>query len=107
METILDFEANRFWAVDRREVPLGGVEFRLLELLWRNRGRILTTDTILGEIWYDLGRNSDRHVLEVTINRLRTKLDIPIHTRKGVGYGIINGWLTDAASPNIGVFPHK
>ena len=80
-----------------RRVERGGVridvqprEFRLLELLLRNQGQVVTRTMMLEEVWdyhFDPGTN----VIDVHISRLRKKIDegsdVPLlHTVRGVGY---------------------
>jgi two-component system OmpR family response regulator len=65
-------------------------EFRLLELLLRNQGQVVTRTMMLEEVWdyhFDPGTN----VIDVHISRLRKKIDegteTPLlHTVRGVGY---------------------
>jgi two-component system, OmpR family, response regulator len=86
-----------------RRVERGGAridlqprEFRLLELLLRNQGQVVTRTMMLEEVWdyhFDPGTN----VIDVHISRLRKKVDegvgMPLlHTVRGVGY-----MLSDAA----------
>jgi two-component system OmpR family response regulator len=71
-------------------------EFRLLELLLRNQGQVVTRTMMLEEVWdyhFDPGTN----VIDVHISRLRKKIDDRgrsplVHTVRGVGY-----MLSDAA----------
>jgi two-component system, OmpR family, response regulator len=80
-----------------RRVERGGTrvdlqprEFRLLELLMRNRGQVVTRTMMLEEVWdyhFDPGTN----VIDVHISRLRKKIEdgaqMPLlHTVRGVGY---------------------
>ena len=65
-------------------------EFRLLELLLRNQGQVVTRTMMLEEVWdyhFDPGTN----VIDVHISRLRKKIDEGserplLHTVRGVGY---------------------
>ena len=65
-------------------------EFRLLELLLRNHGKVVTRTMMLEEVWdyhFDPGTN----VIDVHISRLRKKIDegaeTPlVHKVRGVGY---------------------
>lgn len=65
-------------------------EFRLLELLLRNHGQVVTRTMMLEEVWdyhFDPGTN----VIDVHISRLRKKIDegaeVPLlHTVRGAGY---------------------
>lgn len=71
-------------------VDLQPREFRLLELLLRNKGQVVTRTMMLEEVWdyhFDPGTN----VIDVHISRLRKKIDdgqaLPLlHTVRGVGY---------------------
>jgi len=66
------------------------IEFRLLEVLVRNSGQVLTRTMIFEAVWgyhFDPGTN----VIDVHIGRLRKKVDPPglpplIHTVRGSGY---------------------
>jgi len=71
-------------------IELSPIEFRLLELLARNKGRVLSREAIEDYIW---GRNTDldTNIVDVYINYLRKKIDKPfgkqlIQTVRGVGY---------------------
>lgn len=69
-------------------IELTNKEFELLRLLLENRGRVLTRDNILNQIWqYDfLG---DERVVDTHIKNIRHKLNISfIETIRGVGYRI-------------------
>jgi two-component system OmpR family response regulator len=91
----MDLLARR---VERRgsRIDLQPREFRLLELLLRNQGQVVTRTMMLEEVWdyhFDPGTN----VIDVHISRLRKKIDegsdAPLlHTVRGVGY-----MLSDAA----------
>ncbi|HSF08145.1 MAG TPA: response regulator transcription factor [Nitrospirales bacterium] len=78
--------------VRRGEIPidLQPREFRLLEVLMRYAGRVVTRTMLLEQVWefYFDPRTS---VVETHISRLRTKIDKGfthhlIHTVRGVGY---------------------
>ncbi len=75
-------------------VPLTRTEYRLLEILARNAGKIVPTRTLMAKIWGPLAEDNPDY-LKVYIYRLRNKLgDDPhapvyLHTERGVGY-----WLT-------------
>jgi two-component system copper resistance phosphate regulon response regulator CusR len=65
-------------------------EFQLLELLVRRKGDVLSKSFITGQVWGILF-DSDSNPVEVSIRRLRKKVDDPfemslIHTVRGVGY---------------------
>ena len=66
-------------------------EFRLLCLLVRNAGRVMTREVILNDLWDNAGDFVDDNTLTVNITRLRKKLEAAgladfIITRKGLGY---------------------
>lgn len=67
-------------------------EFRLLEILMRNRGRVLTRTMLLERVW-DFHFDPKTSVVETHISRLRAKIDKPfdtelIQTIRGTGYSI-------------------
>jgi two-component system KDP operon response regulator KdpE len=74
-----------------RTIHLTPTEFKLLETLARNAGRMSTQRMLLKEVW-GAGYGSDTQILRVFINQLRAKLeDDPsepeyILTEPGVGY---------------------
>lgn len=73
-----------------QRVELQPREFRLLEVLLRHRGQVVTRTMMLEEVWdyhFDPGTN----VIDVHISRLRKKIDEGsdrplLHTVRGVGY---------------------
>ena len=80
-----DFAALRFTR-EGEAVELSRTEQRLLRLLVENRGRTLTRQQLLEQVW-DRGEFVDENALSVAIRRLRGKLgDAPIRTVYGVGY---------------------
>jgi two-component system KDP operon response regulator KdpE len=76
---------------DGEDIHLTPKEFDLLRVLVRNRGRLLTHRTLIGEVW---GRayEEDTHTLRVHIANLRRKIEADpqapryIRTDPGVGY---------------------
>jgi DNA-binding response OmpR family regulator len=83
---------TRRHAVERGEHPieLTPRQFTILELLLRNCGRVLSRPMILEKVW-GYGFESQSNAIDVHINALRRKVDVPfasklIHTVKGVGY---------------------
>ncbi len=75
---------------DAQPIDLSAREYRLLELLMRHPGQVLTRTQIAEHIWgYDFDANSN--VVDVYIRYLRRKVDDPfepklIQTVRGVGY---------------------
>ncbi len=73
-----------------RPINLTTLEYRLLEFLLRNKGRVLSRVDIEESIW-GLNEDPDSNVVDVYINHLRKKIDRPfnrplIHTVRGFGY---------------------
>jgi two-component system OmpR family response regulator len=67
-------------------------EFRLLEVLMRNRGRVVTRTMLLERVW-SFHFDPKTSVVETHISRLRAKIDKPygkelIHTIRGSGYTV-------------------
>jgi DNA-binding response OmpR family regulator len=72
------------------EISLTAKEFALLEYLMRNPNRVLTRTEILEHVW-DIHFDNNSNVIDVYINLLRKKVDVPfpnklIHTVVGSGY---------------------
>lgn len=73
-----------------RRIDLQPLEFKLLEYLIRNKGRIVSKTTIMDRVWdYSFDPHTD--VVEVRVSRLRGKISGPgekklIHTERGFGY---------------------
>jgi len=75
-----------------RAIDLQPREFRLLEYLLRNAGRVLTRTMLLEHVW-DFNFDPETNVVETHISRLRAKIDRPfdtelIHTVRGAGYSL-------------------
>ncbi len=71
-------------------LDLTAKEFKLLALLLRRRGQILSRTTLAEQVW-DMHFDSDTNIVEVAVRRLRAKLDDPfpqklLHTVRGMGY---------------------
>ncbi len=65
-------------------------EFLLLSLLARRAGEVLSRTVIAEAVW-DMNFDSETNVVDVSVRRLRSKLDDPfasklIHTVRGAGY---------------------
>ncbi len=72
------------------EIALHPLEFRLLELLIRSAGRVVTKTMILETVW-KVDFHPQTNVVDVLVHRLRKKVDGPfepklLHTVRGVGY---------------------
>lgn len=75
---------------ESRPIALLPREFKLLEILMRNRGRLVTRTMLLERVW-DFQFDPKTSVVETHMSRLRAKLDRPfgdamIRTERGMGY---------------------
>lgn len=73
-----------------RRIELQPLEYRLLEYLMRNRGRIVSRTMIMDRVW-DYAFDPHTNVVESRVSRLRAKLTRPgekelLHTVRGFGY---------------------
>jgi DNA-binding response OmpR family regulator len=71
-------------------IPLTPREFKFLELLLRNSGRVLTRSRLIEAVWGN-ERDVENNTVDVFIRQLRTKIEPPgssklIHTIRGIGY---------------------
>ncbi len=85
----VDTRAQRV-SVEGRELSLTAYEYRVLEYLLMNPGKVISK-TELTEHIYDQDFDRDSNVIEVFIGRLRRKIDAdnrwrPIETLRGRGY---------------------
>jgi len=90
---ILDLELDTIAKKVRRdgkEIKLTATEYKILELLVSNKGKVFDRILIAEKIW-GFSFNSETNVIDVHINSLRKKIDKDfspklIHTKKGFGY---------------------
>ena len=81
-------------ARDGEEILLSALEYRLLLLFFTNRGRLLTRDRLLEDIWDAAGDFVNDNTLTVYIKRLREKIEkdpqnpAVIKTVRGMGYRV-------------------
>ena len=76
-----------------RHIPLTAKEYALLEFLARNTGRVVGRAEIAEHVW-DEEFDPFSNLIEVYVNRLRRKIDLPqmkalLHTRRGSGYILV------------------
>lgn len=81
---------TRVVTVDDQAVDLTAFEYRLLEYLMRNPGRVLSRAELTDHL-YEQDYDRDSNVIEVFVGRLRRKIDPggdlkPIRTVRGQGY---------------------
>lgn len=95
-ETVLrvaDLELDRLAHTVKRAgtgIPLQPREYRLLEYLMRNAGKVVTRTMLLEEVW-DYHFDPQTNVIDVHVSRLRSKIDKDfdtplLHTVRGSGY---------------------
>ena len=75
---------------NNQEVTLTSTEYRLLEYMAKNRGRVLSRLQLLENVW-GIDFNMSTNVVDVYVNYLRKKIDKNspvklIHTVTGMGY---------------------
>lgn len=90
-EVRIDLLENRAYRKEK-QLELTAAEYRLLSLLVKNSGRVLTRRAILDALWDGSGNFVDDNTLSVYIRRLREKVEDdpsdPVHllTVRGFGY---------------------
>jgi DNA-binding response OmpR family regulator len=75
---------------NEKDINLTTTEYKILELLMSNKGKVFDRMHIAEKIW-GLSFNSGTNVIDVHINSIRNKIDKEftqklIHTKKGFGY---------------------
>lgn len=75
-----------------RDIKLTPQEFKLLQYLMSNKGRVLTRDSILNKVWV-YSQDVDTRVVDVYMGYLRKKIDRGakkelLHSVRGFGYVI-------------------
>ena len=81
--------------LDGAEVHLTPMEYNLLSFLFKNMGKVLTTNNIIREIW-GIGYGTDTQVLRALMAGLRRKIETNpakpryIMTEIGVGYRLVD-----------------
>ncbi len=89
-ELVLDISARRVFLA-QKEIHVTALEWKLLLLMARYPGKILTTAFLLKEVWGQESREQ-RHYVKILMAGLRKKLERSpthtefIHTEVGVGY---------------------
>lgn len=92
-DLVIDYARHRV-SLGSREINLTATEYRLLSYLACNAGRIVTTVQILEAVWGE-EYSGETHILQVTMARLRRKLNDAarnpgyIFTRPGIGYMMV------------------
>jgi two-component system copper resistance phosphate regulon response regulator CusR len=92
----LEIDLNKQLVIrEGKELFLSKKEFQILELLARNNKITISRNELLESIW-NMTELTDKNIIEVQINRLRTKLDEGfdkkfIKTVRGCGYMFDDG----------------
>ena len=90
-KTWLDLDAAKLSDENGEEIPLTSMEFNLLKLFARNRGRVLNRDQIL-EGAHDRSWDPFDRSIDIRISRIRRKIELNpqkptvIRTVRGIGY---------------------
>jgi DNA-binding response OmpR family regulator len=88
-DLVLDTRGQRVSRAGR-SIVVTTKEYALLEFLARNTGRVIGRAEIAEHVW-DESFDPFSNLIEVYVNRLRKKIDLPdleplLHTRRGAGY---------------------
>lgn len=92
---LIDFDKH-YVVVDGNEVRLTQIEFKIIQLLCKYSGKVLTYDYIIKNIWGPYA-NNDNKILRVNMANIRRKLETNpgeqsyIFTEAGVGYRMVEG----------------
>ena len=93
IEILVDFEKRRV-TVNGREVHLTRVEYKIVSLLAKNSGKVITYDTIINEVWGPYADDNNR-ILRVNMANIRRKIEATpgepkyIFTELGVVYRML------------------
>lgn len=91
MELSMNLETHRVF-LNSKEVQLTPKEFAILELLWKNKGKVFSTEHIYDLLWSEEEAYDINNVVMVHIRNLRSKIESDmknpqyIKTVWGVGY---------------------
>jgi len=90
---ILIDQNRRTVSVHDEEIHLSAAEYQLLLYLMQNKGKTITREKILAQIWDVNGSYVNNNTLTVTMKRLRDKLHQPtcLKTIRSVGYRMEDG----------------
>ena len=92
---VVDFERHKVTVKDE-EIHLTQIEFKMVELLCKYSGKVLTYDYILKQIWGPYA-GTDNKILRVNMANIRRKIEENpaqpeyIFTEAGVGYRMADG----------------
>lgn len=91
MDLYMNLETHRVF-LNGKEVLLTPKEFAILELLWRNKGNVFSTEHIYNMLWSEEEAYDINNVVMVHIRNLRSKIESDVKNPRyiktvwGVGY---------------------
>jgi len=89
----IDINAAKIYK-DGEEVILTSLEYKILLMLFNNKGLLVTREQILDKIWDIAGNFVNDNTLTVYIKRIREKIDDKdskiIQTVRGIGYRVVD-----------------
>ena len=94
-DLLIDYDKHRVYVGDR-DVNLTQNEYKIVSLLGKYAGKVLTYDFIIKEIWGP-NKQNDNRILRVNMANIRRKMEKNpaqpqyIFTEVGVGYRIVDG----------------
>ena len=83
----MDTKRHRVW-VEKQEILLTAKEFKLLAALMSHKGKVLSRDTLLSDVW-NISASVQTRTVDVHVKRLREKLGSigsAIETIRNMGY---------------------
>ena len=92
---LIDYDKYQVF-VDGKNAQLTQIEYKIVSLLGKFAGKVLTYDYILSELWGP-GARGDNQILRVNMANIRRKIEkkpaepVYIFTEVGVGYRMIEG----------------
>lgn len=92
-ELVIDFEKRRVF-LKKQDVHLTQVEYKIVSLLARNAGKVMTYDSIISDVWGPYADDNNR-ILRVNMANIRRKIESNpgepeyIFTELGVGYRML------------------
>ena len=86
---ILDLQSHKV-TIDDKEIVLTPKEYSILEYLMRNKNRVISRTKLVEHV-YDYHFDTETNIIDVYINKLRSKVDLDpnkplIQTIRGAGY---------------------
>lgn len=92
-DLVIDFERRRIF-LKEEEIHLTRVEYKIVSILAKNSGKVITYDTLIEQLWGPYADDNNR-ILRVNMANIRRKLEENpgepeyIFTELGVGYRMI------------------